>query len=68
MILMVPDEYEDEEGWGDEEEEETGEKTEETEEEEKEKKVAYVCNVCKAMFKEGGMCPNCDVVLKKRGE
>jgi len=30
----------------------------------KEKEI-YKCLVCKAMFKEAGMCPNCNVVLKK---
>lgn len=32
------------------------------------KKIAYVCSVCQEMFKDAGMCPNCDAVLKKKGE
>ncbi len=28
-------------------------------------KALYACMVCKGMFKDPGMCPDCDGVLKK---
>ena len=28
-------------------------------------KAIYACTICKGMFKESGMCPDCDGVLKK---
>jgi len=28
-------------------------------------KAVYACTICKSMFKEDGMCPDCDTVLKK---
>ena len=28
-------------------------------------KAVYACTICKGMFKESGMCPDCDTVLKK---
>ena len=33
--------------------------------EEKEKAI-YACLACKAIFKDAGMCPNCNLVLKKK--
>ncbi|QQG39994.1 MAG: hypothetical protein HYS81_01110 [Candidatus Aenigmatarchaeota archaeon] len=48
---------------GDEESEEEGD-----EEKKEEKRARYVCEICSTMYKEKGMCPNCDIVLKKKGE
>lgn len=30
------------------------------------KKAIYACLACKSIFKEPGMCPDCNAVLKKR--
>ena len=37
------------------------------ENEEQEKQI-YACLACKAMYKDAGMCPNCNLVLKKKAE
>ena len=29
-------------------------------------KMVYACLACRAIFKDAGMCPNCNLVLKKR--
>ena len=39
-------------------------KKESDEIEEKAKEI-YACMVCKKMFKKAGLCPNCNLVLKK---
>lgn len=33
---------------------------------EEEQKAMYACLACKAIFKEAGMCPNCNMLLKKK--
>ncbi|MBI4176023.1 MAG: hypothetical protein HY518_02380 [Candidatus Aenigmarchaeota archaeon] len=40
-------------------------KQEEGDEEKREKDI-YACMVCRSMFKQPGMCPDCDRVLKKK--
>lgn len=32
---------------------------------EKKQKAIYACMICKQMFKDPGMCPDCDKILKK---
>ncbi len=34
---------------------------------EERQKAVYACMMCKNMFNDKGMCPDCDVVLKKKG-
>ena len=29
-------------------------------------KMIYACLLCKQMFKDPGLCPNCNIVLKKK--
>ncbi|MBI4021264.1 MAG: hypothetical protein HY369_03405 [Candidatus Aenigmarchaeota archaeon] len=33
---------------------------------EKQEKLLYACLACRATFKDPGMCPDCDAVLKKK--
>lgn len=35
-------------------------------EDEEMEKMVYACLACKAIFKEPGMCSNCNLVLKKK--
>ena len=35
-------------------------------ENEEKQKAIFACLACKAIFKDPGMCPNCDMVLKKK--
>ena len=35
-------------------------------ESEEDEKMVYACLACKSIFKDSGLCPNCNVVLKKK--
>ena len=38
------------------------------EKDEEKEKMIYMCILCKHMFKDPGLCPNCNTVLKKGAE